>query len=457
MDKKKRRDIFDDYRMPTKRLFYGDQHGRAGQELASSRWAKAGMDNPNPLPEAAATSPGGLVIPSVDGGNVMHGSFPPQPGLYPAYEVYDQEYVSRGLYPYGVIIANWNTLEPIRYIPQYNKKRDGTWDYDNPNYTVMPSTNDIYHYTHSQAETTEFEEETFGNTYCCGYGSGVYHWGRNQHFWFEDNGETIFSFDGTVDEIKTRWGSWVVGEPHSLPCYAYWVWDFNDTGIYAAGYFNDFGASLDSYESVAGNIFRTYNLPDGHDFHLDLYEVIKGYDDCYAYSIEDYSSDFTTSADLYIYLDIGKGFESCSQVTANFSSSCSGVSCTSICSGNVSGSWACPYLCGFYYKKDIPQEEMSNEKKDEVMLYVVDYWDADGFVNLAACSSDIKQIVGKLTYGMATADKNNKSKYVTKDYERAIDEGGNHWFLDNDGKIEGTPEEARWYDYQWMVLVKLNK
>lgn len=71
-------DFFIDYLMPTQRLFNGDPYGRLGQELASARWSKAGMKNPNPLPEAAATSPGGYVIPGVNGGTVMNGFFPPR-------------------------------------------------------------------------------------------------------------------------------------------------------------------------------------------------------------------------------------------------------------------------------------------------------------------------------------------------------------------------------------------
>lgn len=78
MEKKKRRDFFGGYLMPIKRLFYGSQYGRAGQELRERQWAMCGIDNPSSfMPHAASTSPGGLVLPGVDGGNTMHGFFPP--------------------------------------------------------------------------------------------------------------------------------------------------------------------------------------------------------------------------------------------------------------------------------------------------------------------------------------------------------------------------------------------
>lgn len=114
-------DYFMNYLMPTQRLFYGAQPGRAGQELASSRYPKAGMDNPNPLPMAAATSKGGLVIPGVDGGDVMHGFFPPGQ-IVPAYLAFNKNTLER-----GIILASRKDLSPVTWIKRSSYGRFGNW------------------------------------------------------------------------------------------------------------------------------------------------------------------------------------------------------------------------------------------------------------------------------------------------------------------------------------------
>jgi hypothetical protein len=74
---KKKGDFFSDYLPGTKRLMQGDQHGRAGQDIANRWWTLAGMENPNPLPTPGII-PGAYSIPGVDGDAVWNTLNPPQ-------------------------------------------------------------------------------------------------------------------------------------------------------------------------------------------------------------------------------------------------------------------------------------------------------------------------------------------------------------------------------------------
>ena len=96
--------IFDDY-INRVRLMQGDQYGRAGQELANRRWSMSGMDYPGGSMPIPGITEGSYSIPDVDGQGTWNTLNIPA-GYIIAYQVSD-----------GWIIANNNTLAPIRFIP----------------------------------------------------------------------------------------------------------------------------------------------------------------------------------------------------------------------------------------------------------------------------------------------------------------------------------------------------
>lgn len=365
------------------------------------------------------------------------------PLLWPAYEVWDYEYQEHDeKYGYGVILAKWDSLEPYKYVPYYDKD----W---NRNYIDMPQVEYVPHYIQSKGETpSEFSESTYGEGHCGGYGVGEEIFHRSSHWWWEDNGVNVLEVYGTIDEDKKRW---VSHTPLPYPCTAFWLWKGSATDYWCN---RQFGMTWINYESVSGYQFNYYNYVTGLGYDENMNEEILC-TQCYPGGCDYYTTvyhyDAMNSAQTDMYLNIGKGFESIG--TAMYDAHyLHDLSSDWVCYGSISGLEPYPYLCGIFYKEDVAEEEMSKDKKDEVMLYIIDYWKYDGW-ETPICNFNSKDIPDVITYGMV-----NNDKYVIKDYERDREQGGNHWFKENDkGKIEGSPQEARWYDYEWMYLVRLEK
>jgi len=399
------------------------------------------------------------------------------PLLWPAYEVADQDAV----YPSeeynrrdGVLIAKWNTLEPLFFASYGTRRYPGPptyqYVYDNPDYYEMPSVAEAVPTTADVPYPCNVVNDPDCQEWNVESREDCYTW--NCETLFEYHARVHWELIMTLDGADFHRGNayYVQDQVQKMTCCGGMcaaITELTDTTTFT-------GASNSSYwwagppvrmpfpyhhfsyvKSESGYKFFSYNLStNNYVFHSqDRAECGEGdYTVCAmdlsgtAQNISHigYNEEIESATALCAY---GLSYDKCynNYVIADYNAYAN-------YSGEEVSVWG-----DIFYKWDIPEEEMEHTKNNEVMCFMAQRDPLIGghfyFPSGAWGFAPEYGNAGTIDYHCCwNTDKHSKRSYDL-DLNRGL-----HWFKEENGKIVGSinPDD-KWESYLNLILVRLDK